>query len=125
MTSSLPARAALAVTLALSGSAAPNAMARLNLEPGPPVQGQPADPHPGVHTSQNQSATGIPPILPVPPSAQRAEIRREEQQEAQRFAYTVPSGAQYSNAATNVYPIASAPSVPGTAVRHRRSQRRV
>ena len=65
MTSSLPTTAALAVTLALSASAAPDAVARFNLEPGPPVQSQSANPRPDVHASPNQRATGIPPILPA------------------------------------------------------------
>jgi hypothetical protein len=116
MTSSLPTRAALAVTLALSATAAPAVAAGFNLEPGPPVQSQTANHRPQVHAGPNQPATGIPSILPAPPPALRAEIRQDELQKAQRFAYTVPADAPYSSAATNGYVNAKAPSVPGTVV---------
>jgi hypothetical protein len=116
MTGSLPTTAVLAVTLALSASAAPDAVARLNLEPGPPAQSQTANPRPEVHASPNQRATGIPPTLPAPAPASRAEIRHDEQQKAERFAYTVPTNARYSSAATNGYSNVTAPSVPNTGV---------
>jgi hypothetical protein len=115
MTGSLPTTVALAVTLALSASAAPDAVAGLNLEPGPPAQGQTANPRPGVHASPNQRATGIPPILPAS-VALPAEIRHDEQQKAERFAYTAPTNARYNSAATNGYVNAKAPSVPNTGV---------
>lgn len=118
MTRSLPTTAALAMTLALSASAAPDAVARLNLEPGAPIfQSQTANPRPEVHASPNQRATGIPPILPASALASRAEIRHDEQQKAERFAYTVPTNARYGSAATNDYSNVKAPSVPNTGVR--------
>ena len=116
MTGSLPTTAALAVTLALSASAAPDAVAGVNLEPGPPAQSQTANPRPGVHASPNQRATGISPILPASAPASRAEIRHDEQLKAERFAYTVPTNARYSSAVTNGYVNAKAPSVPNTGV---------
>ena len=117
MTGSLPTRAVLAVTLVLSASAAPDAVARLNLEPGAPIfQSQTANPRPEVPASPNQRATGIPPILPASAPALRTEIRHDEQQKAERFAYTVPTNARYSSAATNGYSNVKAPSVPNMGV---------
>ena len=112
MTSSLPTRAVLALTLVLSASAAPDAVARFNLESGSPAQSQSANPRPEVHSSPNQRATGIPAIMPAPAPALRAGIRHDEQLKAEGFAYTVPTDARYSSAGTNGYVRATPLSVP-------------
>jgi hypothetical protein len=109
MTSSVPFKSTLALTLAVSAIAAPDALARFDLNP-PGVtqaQAQAADAGRVVQPNPDQRAIdGVPPILPVPDRSGRAAILRAQQQESLRLAYLAynqPTSAKYSNADTNAY----------------------
>ncbi|MBV8998779.1 MAG: hypothetical protein JO304_06950 [Solirubrobacterales bacterium] len=119
MTSNLPIKTTLALTLAAGAIAAPGASARFDLNPPTVVQAQAgqagavvARPNPDQQTSQT-----VPPILPAAKPSQSAVVRQADQQE--RLAYLArhkPAGATYSNAEMSAYADATPTGVPGTVV---------
>lgn len=119
MTSNLPIKTALALTLVISATAATAATARPTLEPIPAGQTQVASPRPEVHANPDEQGpqtgeAGIPPILRRATRSQRPAIRQAQQQEAQRLAYHQSKSAKYSNAENNAYANSTTTSAPHT-----------
>jgi hypothetical protein len=118
MTGNLPIKSTLALTLAVTAIGAPNALARLDLNPPAVTQAQAG--HAGVVVRPNPDEQAVPdvtPILPAPKPAQVVALRKAQQQERLAYlAYHQPNSAKYSNAETSAYASAIPTGVPSTVV---------
>ncbi len=118
MTSNLPIKTTLALTLAASAIAAPTALARVDLNPPTVTQAQAG--HAGAVVRANpdqQVIQSVPPILPAAKPSQLAALRQADQQERLAYlAYHQPASATYSNAEMSAYADAIPTRVPGTVV---------